>query len=218
MNSPTFFRSATLPGMLHAFAQWLVAAIGSLGYPGIMILMAVESSFIPFPSEVVMIPAGYLAHQGQMNMGLAIMSGIFGSIFGAWVNYALAVTLGRRALLKYGHWFCVSPESFEKAEKFLLEHGEIGTFVGRMIPVIRQYISFPAGLVRMPLWRFSLWTGLGAGLWVTVLACIGYAVGGNEGLVRQWTQTATFWAIGGCAVLLWIYWQWKKRRRKIAAS
>ncbi|MFH0851962.1 MAG: DedA family protein, partial [Candidatus Peregrinibacteria bacterium] len=152
--------------MLQTLAHWLVNTIGTLGYPGIILLMAVESSFIPFPSEVVMIPAGYLARQGQMNLGLAIFCGITGSILGAWVNYAIAATLGRRALLRYGHWFLLSPEKFERAERFLLEHGEISTFVGRIIPVVRQYISFPAGLAKMPLARFSLWTGLGAGFWV----------------------------------------------------
>lgn len=205
---------ATLRQMLAAFAHWLVTTIGALGYPGIVILMAVESSFIPFPSEVVMIPAGYLAQQGQMHLGLAIIAGITGSLIGAWVNYAIAITLGRKALLKYGCYFLLSSEKFARVECFLLEYGEIGTFVGRIIPVVRQYISFPAGLARMPLWRFSLFTGLGAGLWVTVLAMIGYAVGGNEELVREWTQTATFWAVGGCGVLLYLYWKWKQFRRR----
>ncbi len=200
--------------MLQAFAHWLVETIGTLGYPGIVVLMAVESSFIPFPSEVVMIPAGYLARQGQMNMGIAILCGIVGSILGAWVNYAIAISLGRKLLLKYGHWFFLSQEHFERAETFLLKHGEIGTFIGRIIPVVRQYISFPAGVARMPLSRFSLWTGLGAGLWVTVLACIGYAVGGNEALVKEWTQTATFWAVGACIVLLFFYVKWQKHKGK----
>lgn len=200
--------------MLASLAHWLVDTIGVLGYPGIVLLMAVESSFIPFPSEVVMIPAGYLAKQGQMNMGLAILCGVAGSVIGAWVNYTIAATLGRTFLLKHGNWLLLSQEKFERAETFLRTHGEVGTFVGRMIPVIRQYISFPAGVVRMPLRRFLLWTGLGAGLWVTVLAFIGYAVGGNEAMVQEWTQTATFWALGGCLVLVLLYvkWrQWKKR-------
>jgi len=208
----------TLPVMLQTFAQWLVDTIGTLGYPGIIILMTVESSFIPFPSEVVMIPAGYLAKQGQMHMGTAIVCGMIGSILGAWVNYAIAATLGRKAFLKYGHWFMVSPEKFQRAERFLLEHGEISTFVGRIIPVVRQYISFPAGLAKMPLLRFTVWTGLGAGFWVTVLALIGYAVGGNEALVRQWSQTATLWAVGGCIVLLWLYVQWRRVRRRRSSS
>ncbi|MFH1444028.1 MAG: DedA family protein [Candidatus Peregrinibacteria bacterium] len=204
--------------MIEALAHWLVDTVGAVGYPGIALLMAVESSFIPFPSEVVMIPAGYLAKQGQMNLGLAILSGMVGSVFGALINYAIAATLGRRALLKYGHLFLISPEKFERAECFLREYGEIGTFVGRIIPVVRQYISFPAGLAKMPLWRFSLWTGLGAGFWVTVLALIGYAVGDNEELVRQWSQTAVLWAIGGCIVLLWLYVQWKRWRRRRQSS
>ncbi|OIO55257.1 hypothetical protein AUJ46_01655 [Candidatus Peregrinibacteria bacterium CG1_02_54_53] len=200
--------------MVQAFAHWLVDTVGAVGYPGIALLMAVESSFIPFPSEVVMIPAGYLAKQGQMHLGLAILSGTTGSVLGALVNYAIATTLGRKALLKYGHWFLISPEKFERAELFLREYGEIGTFVGRIIPVVRQYISFPAGLAKMSVWRFSLWTGLGAGFWVTVLALIGYAVGGNEELVREWSQMATLWAVGGCIVLVWLYVQWKRWRRR----
>jgi len=216
--SPILAAFCSLWRMFEAFARWLVETVGALGYPGIFVLMAVESSFIPFPSEVVMIPAGYLAKQGQMHIGLAIVSGVAGSVVGAWVNYAIAATLGRKAFLKYGHWFLVSSEKFEKAERFLLAHGEISTFVGRLIPVVRQYISFPAGLARMPLWRFSLWTGLGAGFWVTVLALIGYAVGGNEELVRQWSQTATLWVLGGCAVLIWIYVKWNRRKARRSAS
>jgi len=194
-----------------------VETIGMIGYPGIVILMAVESSFIPFPSEIIMIPAGYLARQGEMNMGIAILCGTLGSILGALVNYAIAATLGRSLLLRHGNWFLLSREHFERAEKFLRTHGDIGTFVGRIIPVIRQYISFPAGVVRMPLRRFVLWTGLGAGLWVTVLALIGFAVGGNETLVKEWTQTATFWAVGACLVLIFLYVKWRKWMKKRSA-
>jgi len=196
--------------MLESIITWLVQTIGTLGYPGIVLLMGLESSFFPFPSEVVIIPAGYLAHQGDMNLAAVIIAGIFGSLLGAWVNYAIAITFGRTALLKWGKWIFLPEEKFVRVESFLKTHGEIGTFIGRLIPVIRQYISFPAGVAKMPLARFSFYTGLGAGLWVTILAVIGYSVGENEELVRQWSQTALFWVLVGCSALILIYWKLKK--------
>ena len=197
--------------MLHAVIGWLVETIGAMGYIGIALLMGLESSFFPFPSEVVMIPAGYLASRGEMNIVIVIFSGVIGSLIGALFNYALAVKLGRPALLKWGKWLFLPEEKFIYVEKFLKKHGEIGTFIGRLIPVIRQYISFPAGLVRMPLWRFSLFTGLGAGLWVTILALIGYYVGENEELVVEWSKTALFWVFIGCIILVLGYWKLRKR-------
>lgn len=196
--------------MLHALITWLVDTIGVLGYPGIVILMALESSFFPFPSEVVMVPAGYLAQQGEMNLWVAIAMGIAGSLIGAWVNYYLARTLGRAALLKWGHWFLLSEEKFVRVEQYLKRHGEIGTFIGRLIPVIRQYISFPAGIVRMSLLRFSLFTALGAGLWVTILTLIGYYVGENQELVSAWSRTALFWVLLLCGGLILIYWKLRR--------
>lgn len=191
--------------MFQSLISWLVTTVGSLGYPGIVILMALESSFFPFPSEVVMIPAGYLAYLGAMNIFLVIATGIIGSIVGALVNYWIAVHLGRRALLRWGHYFFLSTERFIQVEEYLRRHGDIGTFIGRLIPVVRQYISFPAGLARMPMGRFVFFTSLGAGLWVGILAAIGYMVGDNEELVRAWSQTALFWVVIGCGLLVLIY-------------
>jgi len=193
--------------MLHTVIAWLVETIGTLGYPGIVVLMALESSFFPFPSEVVMVPAGYLAQQGEMNLLTAILMGILGSLLGAWLNYWIARSVGRATLLKWGHLLFISEEKFVKVEKYLKKHGEIGTFVGRLIPVIRQYISFPAGLAKMSMLRFSLFTALGAGLWVTVLALIGYLVGENEELVAQWSRTALFWVLLGSGAIILIYWK-----------
>ena len=137
--------------MLEQAVNWLVATIGQFGYPGIVLLMFLESSCFPFPSELVMIPAGYLAYQGEMNFWMVVALGIVGSWLGALFNYYLAMKLGRPLLLKWGKYFFVSQPNFEKGERFFQKHGEIGTFTGRLIPVIRQYISLPAGLVRMNL-------------------------------------------------------------------
>lgn len=164
---------------------FLVDTVGSLGYAGVVLLMALESSFVPFPSEVIVPPAGYLASLGQMNIFLVILSGIAGSILGSLLNYWIAYRFGRDFLLKYSKYFFINAEKFAKFEVFFNTHGEITTFIGRLIPVIRQYISFPAGLVRMNLKKFIFYTGLGAAIWCTVLAYVGYFVGNNIDIIKE---------------------------------
>ncbi|HON38389.1 MAG: DedA family protein [Desulfomonilia bacterium] len=190
---------------MEQIVAWLVETIGKLGYPGIIALMFLESSFFPFPSEVVVPPAGYLASQGQMNIYLVVLCGILGSLLGAFFNYVIALWLGRPLLMKYGKYFFLPPERFQKVDRFFLDHGEISTFVCRLIPGIRQYISFPAGLARMNLFKFFLYTALGAGIWVVVLAWIGYLVGNNMALVKQYSNHATIVLLAGITVLLVIY-------------
>jgi membrane protein DedA with SNARE-associated domain len=169
--------------MLEAIVHWLTETIFVLGYPGITALMAIESSFFPFPSEVVLPPAGYLAAQGRMNPFLAFGAGLAGSLIGALFNYYLAVALGRPLLHRYHRLLLMKESSLDRAEAFFRRHGEISTFVGRLIPVIRQLISLPAGVSRMRIDRFVAYTTLGAGIWCLVLTGIGYAVGRNTGVV-----------------------------------
>jgi len=157
--------------------------------------MFLESSFFPFPSEVVMIPAGYLAFQGKMNLFVAIFFAVVGSLAGALFNYFLAAKYGRPFLLRYGKYVFLKPESLEKLEGFFAKHGDISTFNGRLIPGIRQYISMPAGLAKMSLGKFSLYTVLGAGIWVTVLALLGYYLGANETEVSRYLKSATVIAL-----------------------
>ena len=126
--------------IISALTAWLVDTIGRMGYTGIISLMFLESSFFPFPSEVVMPPAGYLAWKGEMSLPLVLLSGIAGSLLGALFNYWIAVKFGRPFLLKWGKYFFVSRESVDKADEFFLKHGHISTLVGRLLPVIRQYI------------------------------------------------------------------------------
>lgn len=198
--------------ILGQIIQWIVDVVGQLGYPGIFIMMLLESSFFPFPSEVVMIPAGYLAYKGQMSMALAITLGIAGSLAGALLNYYLAVWLGRPFLERYGRYLLLTPDKLARVDEFFRKHGEISTFIGRLITVVRQYISFPAGLARMNLPRFLFFTGLGAGLWVAVLAVIGYVAGGNEDLIKTYSHEATIGIIALCVVLVGLY-VWRHRRQ-----
>jgi len=204
-------------GFLGQAVEWIIQVVGQLGYPGIFIMMLLESSFFPFPSEVVMIPAGYLAYQGQMNMTLAIILGIAGSLAGALINYYLAVWLGRPLLERYGRYFLLTPDKLARVDSFFRNHGEISTFIGRLITVVRQYISFPAGLARMHLGRFLLYTGLGAGLWVTVLAVIGYLAAGNEDLIRRYSRETTVGLLVFCVLVLAAYIIRLRRRRSAAA-
>ncbi len=173
---------------MHVLIDWLVTTIGAMGYPGIFLLMAMESSIIPVPSELVMPPAGYLAQQGQMNIGFAILCGTLGSLVGAYINYFAARHLGRPLLLKYGKYVWITEEKFTRVETFFLSHGEISTFLGRLLPVVRHLISLPAGLAGMGHIRFCLYTLLGAGIWVTVLTGIGYYIGHFVGTNRELTD------------------------------
>jgi membrane protein DedA with SNARE-associated domain len=201
---------------MHEAINWLVTTIGALGYPGIFLLMAMESSVIPLPSELVMPPAGYLAHQGQMNMAAAILSGTAGSLFGAYVNYFAAHYLGRPLLLKYGKYVWITEEKFAKVETFFHKHGEISTFIGRLLPVIRHLISLPAGLAGMHHWKFSLYTVLGAGIWCTVLTVIGYIIGKEQALIMKYSHQAVIGVVIFSAVLIAVY--VLRHKRKSAAG
>ncbi len=162
---------------LKQAVEFLVALSSAWGYWGIVVLMALESSFVPFPSEVVMGPAGVQASRGEMSAALAVFLGTFGSVIGALFNYWLAVKMGRPFFLRYGKYVLLKEKTFIRAEEFFRRHGEIATFVCRLLPGIRQYVSLPAGLSRMHLGRFTLFTALGAGLWCTVLVLLGMEAG-----------------------------------------
>ncbi len=201
--------------MLHDIAAFLVDTIGAMGYWGIFLLMFLESTFFPFPSEVIMIPAGYLAYQGEMNLYLVVLIGIAGSLAGALFNYYIAMHFGRRFLLKYGRYFFVKRETLDKLEAFFQKHGELSTFNGRLIPGIRQLISLPAGLARMNLFKFSFYSALGAGIWVIVLVAVGYLVGSNAALISQYLHTATVIALVSIVFITLFYVVRQKRKKEI---
>jgi membrane protein DedA with SNARE-associated domain len=196
---------------MHAVIDWLVQTIGSMGYPGIFLLMALESSVFPIPSELVMPPAGYLAQQGQMNMVAAILVGTAGSLIGAYANYFAAHFLGRPLILKYGKYVFITEEKFAKVETFFLKHGEISTFIGRLLPVVRHLISLPAGLAGMNHLKFSLYTLLGAGIWVTVLTFLGYFIGSNQDLIMKYSHHALGIVLLVSSVIVLIYVKLQRR-------
>ena len=201
--------------------QWVAEQPAVLKFALVFVFMAVESSFIPFPSEVVMIPAGFMAARLELGcapcvaLGIAIALGIAGSLAGAYANYYLSARLGKPFLLKYGRYFFVKPAPLERACEVFNRYGAATTFVCRLVPVIRQLISIPAGISRMPLGAFTLYTGLGAGIWTVVLAIIGYGLGASAGdmtyrdLVFKGKATAAEnlpLVIGGALALVVLYW------------
>ncbi len=199
--------------MIHELAQTLVDLIFDWGYLGIFLLMAVESSFVPFPSEIVLIPAGYLASSGDMSITLIMLSALGGSLLGAFTNYFLALTLGRKFLLRYGHYFFIKEETLLKMEDFFAHHGHISTFTGRLIPGVRQLISIPAGLARMNLFQFGLFTILGAGIWALVLTLLGYFIGENQELIHQYLKQITIITITLLFIIGLIYYKYQKNRK-----
>jgi len=202
-----------------------MAVLGLTWGPVLVIFfMAVESSFIPFPSEVVMIPAGFMAARGEFFPGtspwgalvVAIICGTLGSILGAYINYWLAVKLGRPFLYRWGRYFFVPPDKLTRAEDIFRQYGDVATFVCRLIPVIRQFISIPAGLARMDFGRFTFFTTAGAGIWVIILSVLGFWFGSNTktmsyaDLVHQgkfFLHDNVAWIILGAVALAALYWK-----------
>ena len=198
--------------MLHELAQDLVDLIFDWGYIGIVIMMAIESSFIPFPSELVLVPAGYLAAQGEMSIAAIMGSALAGSLIGAFVNYYLAFTLGRKFLIKFGKYFFIKETTLLKMEDYFEKHGHISTFTGRLIPGIRQLISIPAGIAKMNLVEFSLYTTLGAGIWALVLTLLGYFIGTNQELIQQYLKEITLLVVALLVILVAVYYCYQKRK------
>jgi membrane protein DedA with SNARE-associated domain len=199
--------------VLDQVFRWIIDTVEAWGYAGIVIMMAIESTILPFPSEAALIPAGYLASQSRMDPFLAIAAGAIGSLIGASLNYFVSMRLGRPIMERIGHWVLVTPDKLDAADRYFARHGEITTFIGRLIPGIRHLISIPAGVARMNYPRFALYTTLGAGLWSSVLVGVGYWVGANEDLWRPMLRKATLWLIGGIVVLVAIY-VWRHRRQQ----
>ncbi|WP_345993339.1 DedA family protein [Sulfurimonas sp. HSL-1716] len=200
--------------MLAEFAQWLLATVFDWGYLGIFFLMAVESSFVPFPSEIILIPAGVLIADGKMNLYLVFAFSILGSLFGALVNYYLAMFVGRKFLDRFGKYFFISQNSLEKMDNFFENHGHISTFTGRLLPGIRQLISIPAGLSKMNLKIFLVYTGAGAGVWSVILIALGYFIGKNQELIHVYLKEITIAAVTAAVLLIAGYVIYKKKRIK----
>ena len=206
--------------MLEGFIHWLLHGLLTLGYPGIIVLMAIESSVLPVPAELVMPPAGYWAAKGEMNAVAAIACGVLGSVLGSLASYGLAQWLGRGFVRRFGKYVLVSEHSLERTERYFAAHGEISVLIGRLLPVVRHLISIPAGIARMSLPRFLLYTTLGATAWCAILTWIGYVIGQHEGTlelalqqVPQYVHRALLIVVPVLLLGVVVYVAWQRGRK-----
>lgn len=197
------------PSIIQQVEKWYEE---NMNYFSITVLMTIESSFIPFPSEVVIPPAAYIASKpdSHLNIFLVVLFGTLGALIGAFINYGLAIWLGRPIMYKiadskFGKLMLLSSEKIQKAEKYFNDHGKTSTFVGRLIPGIRQLISLPAGLARMNLVSFTIYTALGAGIWNTILALLGYIAHGQADLIDKYSHELSYIILGILGLVIVFY-------------
>ncbi len=172
--------------MLHELIKVWFEWSRQMGYWGVFLMMALESTIVPVPSEIIMPPAGYWAEQGQMSLWGVILAGGLGSTFGSSICYWFSYTVGRAVLSRYGKWLLLPPERLELAERWLAEYALGGVFLSRLLPVVRHLIGFPAGLIRVPFGRFVAVTFVGSTLWCGILAIFGArTIGQQPGLLED---------------------------------
>ena len=196
--------------------QFILDTFSNMGYIGLIIMMTINFSFIPFPSEIVVPPAGYLASTGEFNLFLVILCCTLGSLLGATFNYFFALYLGRAVVYKFidskfTRLMMLNSQKLKKAEDYFNQYGKSSVFIGCLIPAIRQLISLPAGLAKMHFPSFIALTTFGAAIWTTILALLGYFVGENQELWESYLKEITFTILGILVVGLCIY-LWKKLR------
>ena len=197
--------------------DWYTHSLETGGYPLIVLLMFIESTFLPLPSELIIPPAAHLAYAtGKMSLPGIVMAGALGSWLGATAMYWVTRWGGRPLALRFGKYFLISPEKVEKAERWAAAYGNYGIFASRLLPVVRHLIGIPAGIVRLNYWKFSLWTVLGSTLWCAVLCWLGIKAGQNEALMKGELHAITLWAIGILAVLGVVYYFFVHRHMQAA--
>lgn len=182
--------------------DWYLATLDAGGLPLVALLMAMESSVIPIPSELIIPPVAHLAHtSGRFSMTGIVIAGTVGSWLGAAIMYWASRLAGRPLVLRYGKYFLITPAMIEGAEQWAKRFGSTGIFISRLLPVVRHLIGIPAGVLRMNFALYSLYTVLGSALWCAVLCWLGVTMGQDEQLMRGELHRITFWLIGIVAVL-----------------
>jgi membrane protein DedA with SNARE-associated domain len=203
--------------VLNNILNWFLAISLKIGYLGTFIWMTIESSFIPWPSEPILLAQGALVSEGKLIFLGIFLASILGSLAGALINYTIGYHLGRavvnKLVLRYGKFLFLDETSILKSEAYFFKHGEITTFIGRLIPVIRQFISIPAGFAKMNLSKFLAYTALGAGIWSAILIYLGMLLGNNLELIRVYINEITLGVIGICFIIGLIYYIYKRRKR-----
>lgn len=203
-----------LDQIISALASWIVEVISAGGYLGVVLLMAIESACIPLPSEIIMPFAGYLVSTGRFSLAGAATMGALGCNVGSTVAYLVAAKGGRAALERWGSYVLISPREIARADQFFARCGSITVFIGRLLPVVRTFIAFPAGLARMPMMKFQIYTFLGSWPWCFALAYIGYVLGARwdsdpafRRVFHEFDAVIVALLLAGFAWFVWTRWR-----------
>jgi membrane protein DedA with SNARE-associated domain len=206
--------------MFKGLMQWYLAKLSTGGYPLIVLLMAIESSIVPLPSELIIPPAAHLAYTHQASLGIVgiVLAGTLGSWVGASIMYWGSRLAGRPLVLRYGRFVLISPEKVQGAERWAAHYGSMGIFVSRLLPVVRHLIGIPAGIVRMDFRLYSLYTVLGSAVWCGVLCYVGIKMGQDEELMKGQAHRLSIWIGGAMLVLGGMYYFFVYRQMKATAK
>lgn len=204
-----------MPDLTAPLVNWVTEVIGSYGVWAVFILMVLESACIPVPSEAIMLFGGFLAGQGKTTLFAVIVAGVAGNVVGSWIAYWVGLKKGRDWALQW-HWLHITPERLDKADRWFERYGSWAVLIARMLPIIRTFISFPAGVARMPFWRFTILTVIGCIPWVTLLAWLGLLVGDNWEAVQH--KLHYFDYAVALLIVAGIIWMLVRYRRRRAAA
>ena len=206
--------------MFKSIIDWYMDALETGGYPLIVLLMAMESSIVPLPSEVVIPPAAHLAHSHQTHLSVIgiVIAGTVGSWLGATVMYWAARLAGRPLLVRFGRYVLITGDKIEGAERWSEHYGSMGIFISRLLPVVRHLIGIPAGIVRMNYKLFSIFTLLGSGLWCGVLCYVGIKMGKDEKLMRGELHRISLWLGAAMLAMGALYYVFVHRHMRKKAS
>lgn len=191
--------------LMYGFLQKMIDLVESLGYIGIFIATVIEGTFVPIPNEVTLIPAGYLIAKGSFDLITTLVVSIVGNLVGSLISYYIALKYGRLLVKLYGKYIFFSEEKLKIVEAFFSRHGPFSVFIGRIMPGIKHFISFPAGLGKMNLVKFIAYTGAGGALWVSVLIFLGYFIGNSADTIDQYLSLINWIVIIGCILGIGAY-------------
>lgn len=204
-----------MPDITAPLVNFATDVVGSYGVWAVFLLMILESACIPVPSEAIMVFGGFLAGQGKVGFWPVVIAGVAGNLVGSWIAYWVGLKKGRDWALQW-HWLHITPERLDKADAWFARYGDWAVLIARVLPIIRTFISFPAGVARMPFWRFTVFTVIGCIPWVTLLAWLGVLVGDNWDSVQH--KLHYFDYAVAVAIVVGIIWMVVRYRRRRAAA
>lgn len=204
---------------MEAFAHWVQGIVADLGYPGLFILILLESTLVPIPSELVMPFAGYMASTGAFSLVAVLIINSVAALCGSLICYAIGAKGGKPFIVKWGKFFFLKPKDLEKTEVFFQKHGKATILIGRFLPVVRHVISIPAGIAKMPIGSFALQTFIGSTIWGSLLICIGYYLGQNwEHVAKQFKRVDLIVGVLILLIVLVLAVRFMVRRRRERAT